>query len=158
MSKKKIFWTLVLLAGAAGPLSYFGYIPLGDLAGTHVDAEASESDGHGMPATSGQSHYLAIDPPFIVNFTHLGALRYLQISLEVMYPDQELLDRVATHMPAIRNALILLLSDQPYEKLSTLHGKQELRNEMVAEVNKIIYRNEQVRYKGEMFITNFVMQ
>lgn len=159
MSKKKILWTLVLLAGAAGPLSYFGYIPLDGLPWESADAAtADHGGGHGPATAKIETFYLPIDPPFIVNFTHLGALRYLQISLEVMYPERVLLDQVNAHMPAIRNALILLLSDQPYEKLSTLEGKEELRKEMVAAVNSIIYQGEAVRHPGQMFITNFVMQ
>jgi len=158
MRKKKIIWTLVLLAGAAGPLSYFGYMPMGGVAEESIEGVSLEDDGHGPVTTSTESFYMTSEPPFIVNFTHLGALRYLQISLEVMYPEKELLDRVDAHMPAIRNALILLLSDQPYEKLSTLSGKEELRDEMVAAVNEIIYRDEAVKHRGEMFITNFVMQ
>ena len=159
MSKKKILWTLVLLAGSAGPLSYFGYLPIAGLSAESAETATDDhGGGHGAAAPKTETFYLPIDPPFIVNFTHLGALRYLQISLEVMYPDQKLLDRVDTHMPAIRNALILLLSDQPYEKLSTLAGKELLRAEMVAEVNKIIYGNDSVTHQGEMFITNFVMQ
>ena len=95
---------------------------------------------------------------YSVNFTHLGALRYLQISIEIMYPQEDVIDRVIEHMPAIRNSLILLLSDQPYEKLSTFEGKEMLRGEMVAAVNEIVYRGSTVEFPGEMFITNFVMQ
>lgn len=161
MSKKKILWTLVLLAGSAGPLSYFGYLPMVGASGEVFQAsddESHEAGGHAAAESNPNTFYMPIDPPFIVNFTHLGALRYLQISLEVMYPDEKLLDRVHAHMPAIRNSLILLLSDQPYEKLSTLSGKEELRNEMVAAVNQIIFRDEEITHPGEMFITNFVMQ
>lgn len=158
MSKKKLFWVLVLVAGSAGPLSYLGYLPIPGLSGDSVEAAAASHDGHGPAPTKGESFYLPIDPPFIVNFTHLGALRYLQISLEIMYPDRASLDLVDMHMPAIRNALILLLSDQPYEKLSTLEGKQKLRGEMVAAVNEIIFPETVNGNPGEIFITNFVMQ
>jgi len=157
MSKKKILWTLVLLAASAGPLSYFGYLPMDLLTGEEADA-ATASDGHGPAAEHAESFYLPIDPPFVVNFTHLGALRYLQISVEMMYADPKALDLVKTHMPAIRNALILLLSDQPYEKLSTLSGKEELRTEMVAAVDNIIFHDVESPPEGQIFITNFVMQ
>ena len=155
--KKFLTGTIILVTILLG-LSYSGMLPL-EYFGIET-AETDADDGHGPApaATSGDAYYLPIDPPFIVNFTHLGALRYLQISIEVMYPEEDIIDRVVEHMPAIRNALILLLSDQPYEKLSTLQGKEELRSEMVAAVNQIVYRGTPVEVQGEMFITNFVMQ
>lgn len=137
-------------------LSYSGMLPL-EYFGIEVsqtDEDYSEAP-RPMPT---ETYYFPIDPPFIVNFSHLGALRYLQISIEIMYPQEDIIDRVIEHMPAIRNSLILLLSDQPYEKLSTLEGKEILRGEMVAAVNEIVYRGSVVEFPGEMFITNFVMQ
>ena len=132
------------------PLEYFGI--------EVADSDGTEDHSAAPSLASGDAYYLPIDPPFIVNFTHLGALRYLQISIEIMYPKEDIIERVVEHMPAIRNSLILLLSDQPYEKLSTLKGKEELRGEMVAAVNQIVYRDTAIEFPGEMFITNFVMQ
>ena len=154
---KKFLLSVIVIVTTLLGLSYSGMLPL-----EYFGIESTEvaEDGHGAaPAPSlSDTYYLPIDPPFIVNFTHLGALRYLQISIEVMYPNEDIIDRVIEHMPAIRNSLILLLSDQPYEKLSTFEGKEELRTEMVAAVNQIVYRGSPVQYPGEMFITNFVMQ
>lgn len=155
---KKFLISVIVLVSILLGLSYSGNLPL-EYFGIET-AEIEDQDGNVIVPTpaSGDTYYLPIDPPFIVNFTHLGALRYLQISIEVMYPKEDIIDRVIEHMPAIRNSLILLLSDQPYEKLSTLKGKEELRGEMVAAVNEIVYRGKAVEFPGEMFITNFVMQ
>ncbi len=155
---KKFLISVIALVTTLLGLSYSGMLPL-EYFGIEVAAtEGVEDEGAAAAPTLGNAYYLPIDPPFIVNFTHLGALRYLQISIEVMYPKEDIIERVVEHMPAIRNSLILLLSDQPYEKLSTLKGKEELRGEMVAAVNRIVYRNKAVEFPGEMFITNFVMQ
>lgn len=154
---KKFLLSVIVLVSTLLGLSYSGMLPL-----EYFGIESTEiaEDGHvTAPASvSSDTYYLPIDPPFIVNFTHLGALRYLQISIEVMYPKEDIIERVVEHMPAIRNSLILLLSDQPYEKLSTFEGKEELRSEMVAAVNQIVYKGSAVEFPGEMFITNFVMQ
>jgi flagellar FliL protein len=153
---KKFLLAVILLVTTLLGLSYSGMLPL-EYFGIDV-AQTDPEHSEAPPPTSSETHYLPIDPPFIVNFTHLGALRYLQISIEVMYPQKDIIDRVVEHMPAIRNSLILLLSDQPYEKLSTFEGKEVLRGEMVAAVNNIVYRGSVVEFPGEMFITNFVMQ
>ncbi|MBL4572184.1 MAG: flagellar basal body-associated FliL family protein [Gammaproteobacteria bacterium] len=153
---KKFLLTVIVLVTTLLGLSYSGMLPL-EYFGMEV-SQTEEGHSEAPPPTSSETHYLPIDPPFIVNFTHLGALRYLQISIEIMYPKEDIIDRVIEHMPAIRNSLILLLSDQPYEKLSTFEGKEVLRGEMVAAVNEIVYRGSVVEFPGEMFITNFVMQ
>ncbi|GJM11660.1 MAG: flagellar protein FliL [Pseudohongiella sp.] len=153
---KKFLLTAIVLITTLLGLSYSGMLPL-EYFGIEV-SQAEDAHTTEPAPTSNEAHYLPIDPPFIVNFTHLGALRYLQISIEIMYPQEDIIDRVIEHMPAIRNSLILLLSDQPYEKLSSLEGKELLRDEMVAAVNNIVYRGAPVEFPGEMFITNFVMQ
>lgn len=153
---KKFLLTVILLVTTLLGLSYSGMLPL-----EYFGMEVTQTDGElgeAPPSPLGETHYFPIDPPFIVNFTHLGALRYLQMSIEIMYPQEDIIDRVIEHMPAIRNSLILLLSDQPYEKLSTLEGKEVLRSEMLAAVNEIVYRGSVVKFPGEIFITNFVMQ
>ena len=82
--------------------------------------------------------YLPMDPPFVVNFVHNGTLRYLQLAVSVMARDQAVLDSVKTNMPAIRNNLILFLSNQTYEQLGTREGKEEMRARVLTEINQII--------------------
>jgi len=75
-----------------------------------------------------------------------------------MYHDQALIDQATQEMPAIRNELILMLSDQSYEKLASLEGKQELREEMMAAINAVVFGSQVAPGTGEIYITNFVMQ
>jgi len=82
--------------------------------------------------------YLPLDPPFVVNFVHNGTLRYLQLAVSVMARDQAVLDSVKTNMPAIRNNLILFLSNQTYEQLGSREGKEEMRARVLSEINQII--------------------
>jgi len=154
---------VVLVGGGTGAYM-LGLIPGGTVAEATAAAPEADDHGegdHGADGTGGddaESNYMAINPPFVVNFTHLGTLRFLQISLAVMYDNEQYIDRVAGQMPAIRNELILLLSDQKFEKLNTLEGKQELRGEMIAAINKRILHEQESDVHGEVFITNFVMQ
>ena len=146
---------LLIAAGAGGYLYYTGYFTGG------AEESVAEDDGHGEEGhgTTANEVYLPLDPPFVVNFTHRGTLRYLQVSLEVMYGNQTAIDKVSQRMPAIRNALILLFSDQDYETLSTLEGKENLRHSILLAVNDVIeYEAEGTEDLGEVYITNFVMQ
>lgn len=158
--KKIIVIAIALILVGGGASAYLmGYLPFGGGSAEAETAEHVELDEHGNPVEEqGEEQYLPINPPFVVNFTHLGTLRFLQISLEVMYEDEEVLERVEESMPAVRNELILLLSDQKFEKLSSLEGKEELRGEMLAAINSRVLDDAQTDVQGEVFITNFVMQ
>jgi len=157
--KKKILILLPIVAIViAAGLYMLGYIPTGNGSEEVTTGEFAEVDEHDEPLPDRITLYLALQPPFVVNFTHLGTLRYLQISLELMYHDQVLLDRVENNMPAIRNALILLLSHQKYEKLNSLSGKEAIREEIMVAVNKLIIADDESYEAGEVYITNFVMQ
>jgi flagellar FliL protein len=160
VKKKVVIVVALILIGGAGAY-LMGYLPIGGAPAEAAAAEHGEVelDSHGNPVESGsEAQYVPINPPFVVNFTHLGSLRFLQISLEVMYEDSEVLERVEHSMPAIRNELILLLSDQSFEKLSSLEGKEELRGEMLAAINSRVQDEAHGMVHGEVFITNFVMQ
>src|SRR5690606_16614005 len=112
---------------------------------------------HATPARA-ESIYLPLDPPFVVNFMHRGALRYLQVSLEVMYHNQGLIEKVKSNMPAIRNDLILMFSDQEFEELNSLAWQEQVRQQVRDSINRIIALDEGAADRGEVYITSFVMQ
>ncbi len=95
--------------------------------------------------------------PFIVNFVQEGMLRYLQVTMELMSRDEMVVEEVKASLPEIRNSLILMMSDHDYDKLSSREGKEVIRNEIQAEVNRIIGREEEGGIES-VFLTGFVMQ
>lgn len=151
---KYLFLTLVVGGGGtAGWLYYSGYFNADE---ELVDAEMSSNEDsmEELPQI-----YIPLDPPFVVNFTHRGTLRYLQLSLELMYTNQEIIDEITLKMPAVRNSLILLFSDQDYESISTQLGKEQLRQNILMAVNDVIGLSAtDDQHHGEAYFTNFVMQ
>ena len=158
----KILLIALLAISLAGAGWYYrDMLPLGaDNELAEGETEADSADGHGEAAdASAAPVYLTLDPPFVVNFVHRGTLRYLQVSLDLKYHDANLLTRVSERMPEIRNDLILLFSNQEYEKLRTLEGKEMLRREIMGAINHVLdIDTKDKRASGEVFITNFVMQ
>lgn len=129
--KYLIIGVVVLLIGVPAGLYFTGVISFGEEA-----ADGAVEEAHAEPEVP--PSYLPLDPPFVVNFTHRGTLRYLQVSLEVSYKDPALLAKVTERMPEIRNDLILLFSGQDYEQLSTLEGKEHLRGAIMSAINHVI--------------------
>lgn len=100
--KKIIAAVAVAIALTVGGLYFAGII--------HIGGSKPKADVAAEHKVEAPPVYLALDPPFVVNFTHRGTLRYLQVSIELMYHDPALLTKVKEHMPAIRNDLILLFT------------------------------------------------
>lgn len=159
---KKLIFAIIglVVVGVPAGLYFTGNLPF--LAPAAEGEEAAvELDSHGNPIVANAAHYLTLDPPFIVNFVHRGSLRYLQLSLDLMYHDEATIAQIQQQMPEVRNDLILLFSSQDFETLSTLEGKEKLRDDVLLAVNHAIDIDptEPGAAEGaEVYITNFVMQ
>jgi len=112
---------------------------------------------HGDPEAGKPEIYFAIDPPLIVNFEDGDAVRFLQVSMQVMARDQRAIDSVQKNVPLIRNNLLLLMSNRNYKTLMSREGKEELRKEALAAIQA-----EQQKVGGpqieDLLFTSFVVQ
>ncbi len=121
--------------------------------GGHEDGDHAEGDGEILPAI-----YLPIDPAFVVNFASQGKARFLQVTVEVMTRDPLMPDQITLHMPVIRNNLMLLFSSQSYDGVSTLEGKEALREEALEVVQQILEEETGDPGIEAVYFTSFVMQ
>jgi len=135
-----------------------------DAKAAEADAESSDSAdaaGEGDGEKSGKpapANYVSLDPPFVVNFEGNSAARFLQINVEVMSRKVEYAEHIKKHMPVIRNNLVLLFGSQTYDKVSTLKGKEELRQKALTEVQKILEEETGDAGVEALYFTSFVMQ
>ena len=117
-----------------------------------VVASHGEEGGAGKAAV-----YYAIDPPLVVNFEDGSAVRFLQISMEVMARDQKAIDSVQKNIPIIRNNLLLLMSNRNYQSMMTREGKEKLRQEALAEI-RAVQKKEGGGEVDDLLFTSFVVQ
>jgi len=61
-------------------------------------------------------------------------------------------------MPAVKNRLLLLLTSKSAAEISTVEGKQDLSNEIIAEVKKPFAPNAKPQEVLDVFFTSFVVQ
>jgi flagellar FliL protein len=102
--------------------------------------------------------YVPLDPPFVVNFSSDTDVRFLQISVEVGTREPAVADSIKEHRPAIRNSLVMLFSSQDPHDLDSREGKETLRNETLAEVQKVLKQETGGPGVESVFFTSFVMQ
>lgn len=143
---------VLLLGGAAAAFFMMGGEKKEDGGKDHKSDKPAEQ-------AAPQAIYLALDPAFVVNFTGGGRrTRYLQAKIEVMSKKPEAIEALKLHMPAVRNALVLLLSGQSYDSLLSAEGKEQLRIQVLAAIQAIM--KEQAGDPGieAVYFTGFVMQ
>jgi flagellar protein FliL len=103
--------------------------------------------------------YLALDPPFVVNFQADQIVRFLQVSVEVMSRDSKTLDLLKNNDPVVRNDLLILLGNQQYSVIATPAGKQQLRADVLTAIRKDLTQAGGDPNKLEaVYFTSFVMQ
>ncbi len=103
--------------------------------------------------------FIPLDPPFVVNFQSEQAVRFLQVSVQVMTHDPETADVVKLHDPVVKNDLLLLFGGQKYEELATREGKEKLRADALEAVRAIVGKSGGKAANVEaLYFTSFVMQ
>lgn len=127
--------------------------------GQAADEAEAEAPASAAPAAAVEPHYLSLAPPFVVNFQSASArARFLKVELDVMTHDAAHLPEVEKHMPAVRNAVVLLLSRQTYDELMAHEGKERLRAEVLAEIRRVLEAQAGAPIVEDVYFTSFVMQ
>ncbi len=134
-----------------------------DAADKEGEQDKAEGEGEGEEdanpdGTPKLAMYMDFEQPFVVNFQDEGQLRYLQITISVMTKNPKVVEEMKRHMPLIRNNLVMLFSGQTREGIISREGKEKIRKDAEAEVQKIL--KEQTGNPGvkALYFTSFVMQ
>jgi flagellar protein FliL len=137
---------IVLLAGG-GVGAYFAFASPGK------KSEAAKKEPLLPPL------YMALDPPFVVNFEAEQQVRFLQVTVQLMSRDPATIEMLKANDPVVRNDLLLLYAGQKYTVISTREGKEALRQQTLAAVRKIVGGAGGKPEKVEaVYFTSFVMQ
>jgi flagellar FliL protein len=140
----------VLLLGGGGAAAYF---LLGQKDPKAVAAEKAKESAKLPPL------YVALDPPFVVNFEAEQLVRFLQVTVQVMSRDPATVETIKANDPVVRNDLLLLLGNQNYATISSREGKEKLRQQALDAVRKVVANAGGKAEKVEaIYFTSFVMQ
>jgi flagellar FliL protein len=111
---------VILLAGGGGAAWYF----LGKPKDEAAQAAAEQAAKAARPKT-----FSSLDP-FVVNLADENGERLVQAGVVLEVSDAKIAADLTAQMPAVRNAILLLLSSKRSDELLTLAGKQALANEI----------------------------
>jgi len=147
--KKMIVLGLVgvlLLAGGGGAAWFF------------MGGEKDEGEKHAQK-TNGEDHAEEPGPvmeldPFLLNLADRDETRFLKVSIKLELDRPEEKTDFQNKVPAIRDALLVLLSSKESQLLRTVNGKRRIREEIMTRVNGVMSKGK----ISNVFFTDFIIQ
>ncbi|MEI6205704.1 MAG: flagellar basal body-associated FliL family protein [Desulfuromonadales bacterium] len=128
-------------------------------AGGHgAPAAAPAAGGHGggtsAAAAGGPSANIFQLEPFIVNIYDGQELRYLKVKVELEMVGPAIKGEIEAKLAPIRDAVLVLLSAKTLQDIQDVQGKNALKDEILAAVNKHIPPGK----IAKVYFTDFVVQ
>jgi flagellar FliL protein len=102
--------------------------------------------------------YVSLDPAFTMSFRDSEVAQFLQFNLDVAVREKGAEEAIKAQGPAIRNALVMLLSGQSAQDLQTREGKERLRTLIRDEIRDVLLRLTGEPRVVDVFFTSFLMQ
>jgi flagellar FliL protein len=137
----------VLLLGGGGGAAWFFMGGEEETDGKHAKEAHVEKDA------DEPGPVMELDP-FLLNLADRDEVRFLKVSikLELDRPEEE--TDYPTRVPAIRDALLVLLSSKESQLLRTVNGKRRIREEIMTRVNGVMRKGK----ISNVFFTDFIIQ
>ena len=142
----------LLVVGGGGAFLYL------NMGGDNHDKK--KTDQHEEQATAEAEHdpeevgpVIDLDP-FVLNLADRDQLRYLKVSIKLQLDRPEELTDYKDKLPAIRDALLVLLTSKESRGLRTVDGKMLVRDEIGGRINAIMKKGK-IR---QVFFTEFIIQ
>lgn len=156
---------ILLLGGVLGGGAWlFLSGKLGAPAAEHVEDAAHEEE---KPKKKKDEHAVAsyiligeAGKPLLVNLADTSEADFLQVEVQILITNPELEAKVKAHMPALRHALLTLFSQQKSPELKTAQGREQLRQQALAEVRSVLEKQADIDPEDveDLLFTNFIMQ
>ncbi len=92
--------------------------------------------------------------PFVLNLADRDQLRYLKVAIKLQLDRPKEETDFTNKLPAIRDALLVLLTSKESRSLRTVDGKMLVRDEIGGRVNTIMKKGK----IQQVFFTEFIIQ
>ena len=92
--------------------------------------------------------------PFIVNIYDGQELRYLKVKVEMEMANVAIKPELESRLAPIRDAILVVLTTKTLQDIQDVQGKNQLREEILASVSKIVAQGKVTR----VYFTDFVVQ
>lgn len=116
-------------------------------------AKSEKSSGHGEESLSQVGIMFPLEL-FTVNLLSESGRRYLKVEMNLELSGEELVVELETKKPVLRDVIIRILSGKSLEEVSTIKGKEAVKEEILSDLNARI-KDGKVK---NVYFTDFVVQ
>ena len=104
--------------------------------------------------------YHALKPPFVANFGKAESkrLKFIKADVSLVVSDSEAISVIDAHNSLIRHQIVMSLSKQSEESLSTTEGQEALRLAVLKKVQAALSEETDKEQIDDLLFTNFVVQ
>ena len=104
------------------------------------------------------SNYVSIHPAFVVNVKDGLTVRHMQVKTQLKLSSPEMSKYIDQHKAAIQHEMVMLLSGRKVSEVKTIQGKEKLRTEALAAIQKVMVDNTKQKIVDAVYFTEFVIQ
>jgi len=148
--------SIVLSGGMAGGMLFFLGGNDSEQQTTAEDEDDTEEVVESEPAEPPIYH--SMDPKFVVSFRDQKKARFMQFSVDIMARDNDVIDSIEQHNPAVRSNLLLLIDNQESEKMTTREGKERFLVEITEDINNTLEQLGGTTGVEAAYFNSFVIQ
>jgi len=121
--------------------------------------QKAEGGGHSAPSggkegAAGAAANIFPMEPFIVNIYDGQELRYLRVKVEFETATADAKNEIEMRQASLRDSILVLLTTKTLQDVQDLQGKNQLRDEIMVAVNKILPPGK----VSKIYFTDFVVQ
>ena len=95
---------------------------------------------------------------FTINLLPDPEEQFLQVDITLQFSEEKDAQTVKTHMPEVRNRLLMLLTTKKGSEINTLDGKKKLSAEISSTLNQTYTAGNPFNKVVGVFFTSFVIQ
>ncbi|MBI5443086.1 MAG: flagellar basal body-associated FliL family protein [Deltaproteobacteria bacterium] len=119
----------------------------------NAGGEKDPKGGAEASVHSGMGPVFAMEP-FTVNLADPGRPRYLKLVLQAEVEAPAAVDQLEGVKPKVRDSVLMLLCSKTAAEVTTVEGKETLRNEIIRRLNSFLSQAKVT----EVYFTDFVVQ
>ncbi len=117
-------------------------------------AEGGGAPSGGKGGAAGAAANIFPMEPFIVNIYDGQELRYLRVKVEFETATADAKNEIEMRQASLRDSILVLLTTKTLQDVQDLQGKNQLRDEIMVAVNKILPPGK----VSKIYFTDFVVQ
>lgn len=140
-------------------MRYFGLtvLMLASLLMTPAFAQDDET-ADGDAVVEEQSIYFDVKPAFVVNYGGPGRLRYIKTNLTLRVGGDIGMKGIRHHLPQIRHVIVMTLTKQSEEDISSMEGKELVRLALLEAVQNVLVEEEGEHHVNDLLFNSFIVQ